>query len=118
MMHPEILYEDNHIVAVNKTQHDLVQKDITGDVSLDQKIKEYLKEKYNKPAGVFLGVPHRLDRPVTGVVVFARTSKRDSAQPLQYDPEMEQHVQNVIRTAPLYKAALLLALQADYCRIV
>jgi len=74
-MDPEIIYEDNHIVAVNKTQHDLVQKDITGDVSLDQRIRAYLKEKYNKPAEVFLGVVHRLDRPVTGVVIFARTSK-------------------------------------------
>jgi 23S rRNA pseudouridine1911/1915/1917 synthase len=70
-----ILYEDNHIIAVNKTHHDLVQKDVTGDVSLDSRIKQYLKEKYNKPGEVFIGVVHRLDRPVTGVVLFARTSK-------------------------------------------
>ena len=70
-----IIYEDNHIIAVNKTQHDLVQQDSTGDPSLDQKLKAYLKEKYNKPGKVFLGVAHRLDRPVTGVVLFARTSK-------------------------------------------
>ncbi len=75
MQEIEILYEDNHIIAVNKTQHDLVQKDITGDEALDDKIKNYLKEKYNKPGEVFLGVVHRLDRPVTGVVLFAKTSK-------------------------------------------
>jgi len=70
-----ILFEDNHIIAVNKTHHDLVQKDISGDISLDEKLKQYIKEKYNKPGEVFLGVVHRLDRPVTGVVLFARTSK-------------------------------------------
>jgi len=70
-----ILYLDNHIIAVNKTHHDLVQKDITGDVSLDDKLKQYLKEKYNKPGEVFLGVAHRIDRPVTGVVLFTRTGK-------------------------------------------
>ncbi len=72
---PEILYEDNHLLAVNKTGHDLVQGDITGDLPLDARIREYLKEKFNKPGKVFLGVTHRLDRPVSGVVLFARTSK-------------------------------------------
>jgi 23S rRNA pseudouridine1911/1915/1917 synthase len=71
----KILYEDNHIIAVNKTQHDLVQKDVTGDEALDDMVRAYIKEKYNKPGDVFLGVVHRLDRPVTGVVLFARTSK-------------------------------------------
>lgn len=71
----QIIYEDNHILAVNKTHHDLVQKDDTGDLALDDKVKQYLKEKYKKPGEVFLGVVHRLDRPVTGVVLFARTSK-------------------------------------------
>jgi len=70
-----ILYEDNHIIAVNKSHHDLVQKDATGDLSLDGRLKQYLKERFNKPGEVFLGVVHRLDRPVTGVVLFARTSK-------------------------------------------
>jgi 23S rRNA pseudouridine1911/1915/1917 synthase len=70
-----ILFLDNHIIAINKTHHDLVQKDATGDLSLDDKIKQYLKDKYNKPGEVFLGVVHRLDRPVTGAVLFARTSK-------------------------------------------
>jgi len=74
-MHLEILYEDNHLIAVNKTNHDLVQKDNTGDTALDDAIRLYIKEKCNKPGNVFLGVIHRLDRPVSGIVLFARTSK-------------------------------------------
>lgn len=71
----QILYEDNHLIAVNKTVHDLVQKDSTGDTSLDDKVREYIRVKYKKPGNAFLGVIHRLDRPVSGVVLFARTSK-------------------------------------------
>lgn len=71
----EILFEDNHLIIVNKSGSDLVQGDKTGDISLDIKVKDYIKEKYNKPGDVFIGVPHRLDRPVTGAVIFARTSK-------------------------------------------
>ena len=71
----QILYEDNHLIAVNKTNNDLVQGDQTGDMSLDEKVKDYLKEKYNKQGNAFLGVVHRLDRPVSGVVLFAKTSK-------------------------------------------
>ncbi|MCK9324851.1 MAG: RluA family pseudouridine synthase [Bacteroidales bacterium] len=71
----EILFEDNHLIAVNKQVSDLVQADQTGDEVMGDQIKAYLKKKYNKPGDVFLGVVHRLDRPVTGVVVFARTSK-------------------------------------------
>lgn len=70
-----ILYEDNHIIAVNKQCCELVQGDSTGDTTLSDKIKKYLATKYNKPGDVFLGVVHRLDRPVSGVVLFARTSK-------------------------------------------
>jgi 23S rRNA pseudouridine1911/1915/1917 synthase len=71
----DILYEDNHLIAVNKNNHDLVQKDVTGDTALDDKVRGYIKSKYNKPGNVFLGVIHRLDRPVSGIVLFARTSK-------------------------------------------
>jgi 23S rRNA pseudouridine1911/1915/1917 synthase len=71
----EVLYEDNHLIAVNKSGSDLVQGDETGDEPLSDKVKEYIKKKYGKPGEVYLGVVHRLDRPVTGVVVFARTSK-------------------------------------------
>lgn len=72
---PEVLYEDNHIIIVNKRSSDLVQGDSTGDESLDDKVKSYIREKYSKPGDVFLGVVHRLDRPVSGCVVYARTSK-------------------------------------------
>lgn len=71
----EVLYEDNHIIAVNKKISDIVQADKTGDTPLSEDVKEYIKKKYNKPGDVFLGVPHRIDRPVSGVVIFARTSK-------------------------------------------
>ena len=70
-----VLYEDNHIIAVNKTCNEIVQGDKTGDTPLSEIVKAYIKEKYNKPGEVFLGVPHRLDRPTSGVVLFARTSK-------------------------------------------
>lgn len=70
-----VLYEDNHIIAVSKTCHEIVQGDKTGDTPLSETVKAYIKEKYNKPGEVFLGVTHRLDRPTTGVVLFARTSK-------------------------------------------
>jgi 23S rRNA pseudouridine1911/1915/1917 synthase len=71
----EILYEDNHLIIVNKTCTEIVQADKTGDTPLSDTIKEYLKEQYAKPGNVFLGTVHRIDRPVTGVVVFAKTSK-------------------------------------------
>jgi len=71
----EILYEDNHIIAVYKRSSDLAQGDKTGDLSLDTEVKIYLAEKYKKPGEVFLGVVHRLDRPVSGVILYARTSK-------------------------------------------
>jgi 23S rRNA pseudouridine1911/1915/1917 synthase len=71
----QILHEDNHLIVVNKRVGDLVQGDKTGDKPLSEVVKEYLKDKYNKPGEVFLGVVHRLDRPTTGIVVFARTSK-------------------------------------------
>ena len=71
----EVVYEDNHIIIVNKQSGEIVQGDKTGDRPLSDMVKDYLKEKYQKPGAVFLGVVHRLDRPVSGLVVFARTSK-------------------------------------------
>lgn len=71
----EILYEDNHLIVINKKPSQIVQGDKTGDKPLSELVKEYIKKKYNKPRDVYLGVPHRLDRPVSGVVLFARTSK-------------------------------------------
>lgn len=70
-----VLYEDNHIIAVNKAVGEIVQGDKTGDRPLSEYVKAYIKDKYQKPGEVFLGVTHRLDRPTTGVVLFARTSK-------------------------------------------
>ena len=71
----EVLFEDNHIIIINKRPGEIVQGDKTGDEPLSEKVKSYLKSKYNKPGAVFLGVVHRLDRPTSGIVVFARTSK-------------------------------------------
>jgi len=70
-----ILYEDNHLIIINKSCGEIVQSDTSGDLSLEQTVKEYLKQKYNKPGEAFLGVVHRLDRPVSGVTIFARTTK-------------------------------------------
>jgi len=70
-----VLYEDNHLIAVNKRVGDIVQGDQTGDTPLSEHVKQYIKEKYQKPGEVFLGVTHRLDRPTSGIVIFARTSK-------------------------------------------
>ncbi len=71
----QILHEDNHIIVINKRVGDIVQGDKTGDKPLSEIVKEFIKEKYNKPGEVFLGVVHRLDRPTTGIVVFSKTSK-------------------------------------------
>ena len=71
----KVLYEDNHLIAVAKKAGDIVQGDKTGDVPLSDNVKAYLKDKYQKPGNVFLGVVHRLDRPVSGIVLFAKTSK-------------------------------------------
>jgi 23S rRNA pseudouridine1911/1915/1917 synthase len=70
-----VIYEDNHLIAVNKTSSEIVQGDKTGDISLSDTIKQWLKDKYQKPGKVFIGVIHRLDRPVSGVTLFAKTSK-------------------------------------------
>ena len=71
----KVLYEDNHIIVINKAAGEIVQGDKTGDESLCDTMKAYIKEKYAKPGNVFIGLPHRLDRPVSGIVVFAKTSK-------------------------------------------
>ncbi|WP_256004126.1 MULTISPECIES: RluA family pseudouridine synthase [Pedobacter] len=71
----DVLYEDNHLIAINKRSGDIVQVDETGDEPLDEQVKKYLAVKYNKPNSAFLGVVHRLDRPVSGVILFSKTSK-------------------------------------------
>ena len=71
----DVVYEDNHLIIVDKSSSEIVQGGKTGDKPLAEMVKEYIKQKYHKPGNVFLGVVHRLDRPVSGLVVFARTGK-------------------------------------------
>ncbi len=97
----DILYEDNHLIALNKRAGDIVQKDSTGDESLDEKVKAYLVAKYNKPRGAFLGVVHRLDRPVSGVILFAKTSKSLERINLMFkNREMHKTYWAVVRNQP------------------
>jgi 23S rRNA pseudouridine1911/1915/1917 synthase len=97
----EILYEDNHILAVNKKPGDLVQGDKTGDTPLSELGKEYLKIKYQKTGNVFLGVAHRIDRPVSGVVLFARTSKSlERINKMFHDKEIKKTYWAVVKNKP------------------
>jgi len=96
-----ILYEDNHLLIVNKRVSDIVQGDQTGDPSLDQLLKAFIKERDHKPGEVFLGIPHRLDRPVSGVVVFAKTSKALSRMAQLFkDKEIEKIYHAVVTEKP------------------
>ena len=97
----DILYEDNHLIAVNKVAGDIVQVDDTGDESLDEKVKKYIAKKYNKPNGAFLGVVHRLDRPVSGVILFAKTSKAlDRINQMFKSRDMHKTYYAVVRKRP------------------
>ena len=98
----DILFEDNHLIAVNKRAGDIVQVDETGDESLDEKVKKYIAQKYNKPNGAFLGVVHRLDRPVSGVILFAKTSKAlDRVNKKFKEREMKKTYWAVVRNRPV-----------------
>lgn len=98
---PDIIFEDNHLLVVNKRSSDIVQGDKTRDVPLVDLMKKYLKEKYNKPGNVFLGVPHRLDRPTSGVLMFAKTSKSLSRLNLMFrEREIQKTYWAVIKGAP------------------
>ena len=100
-MHLSILYEDNHLIAVNKPSGKLVQGDKTGDIPLSEDVKGYIKEKYEKPGDVFLGVIHRLDRPVSGVVIFAKTSKAlTRMNALFRDKEIQKTYWAIVKNAP------------------
>jgi len=104
----EILYEDNHLIAVNKSNSDLVQPDPTGDMSLEERVKQYIAEKYNKKGPAFLGVVHRLDRPVTGVVLFARTSKAlERMNRLFAGREVKKIYWAIVKNAPPEKSGIL-----------
>ena len=103
-----ILYEDNHLMVVNKRVSDIVQGDKTGDVSLDRLLKEYIKERDGKPGEVFLGIPPRLDRPVSGAVVFAKTSKALSRMAQLFkEKEVEKIYHAIVERCPEPEAGVL-----------
>lgn len=103
-----VLFEDNHLLVVNKPAGILVQGDATGDRTLADEVKSYIKERYQKPGAVFLGVVHRLDRPVSGVVVFARTSKALSRLNAQFrDREVKKVYRAICLRAPVPEAGVL-----------
>lgn len=98
----DVLYEDNHLIAINKRAGDIVQVDDTGDESLDEKVKKYIAKKYNKANGAFLGVVHRIDRPVSGVILFAKTSKAlDRINAMFKAREMDKTYWAVVRKKPV-----------------
>lgn len=104
----DILYEDNHLIAINKRGGDIVQVDKSGDLSLEDMVKEYLAKKYNKPNGAFLGVVHRLDRPVSGMIMMAKTSKGlDRMNRLFHDREVEKTYLAVVKERPSSNAGKL-----------
>lgn len=104
----QVLYEDNHIIVVNKRVGDIVQGDKTGDKPLSEVAKEYIKHKYGKPGEVFLGVVHRLDRPTTGIVVFARTSKAlERLNQLFQQRELKKTYWAAVKKAPVEPRATL-----------
>ena len=97
----EVLYEDNHIIAINKKSGDIVQGDKTGDAPLSDFVKAYIKKKYNKPGEVFLGTIHRLDRPTSGIVLYARTSKALTRMNEQFrEKQVQKTYWAVVDSAP------------------
>jgi 23S rRNA pseudouridine1911/1915/1917 synthase len=105
----DILFEDNHLIAVNKRAGDIVQVDETGDESLDEKVKRYIALKYKKPNGAFLGVVHRLDRPVSGVILFAKTSKAlDRINKMFKSRDMHKTYWAVVRNRPAVEQGTLI----------
>ncbi len=97
----QVLYEDNHVIIVNKRPGDIVQGDKTGDIPLSEVVKEYIKKKYNKPGNVYLGVVHRLDRPTSGIVLFSKTSKAlPRLNKLFKDKEAKKTYWAVVKTPP------------------
>ncbi len=97
----QVLHEDNHIIVVNKRAGDIVQGDKTGDKPLSDIVKEYIKEKYKKPGNVFLGTVHRLDRPTSGIIIFARTSKAlERLNKMLRDKEIKKTYWAVVKNSP------------------
>ena len=105
----QVLFEDNHIIIVNKRSRDITQGDKTGDKPLSDVVKEYIKEKYNKVGNVFLGVVHRLDRPTSGVIIFARTSKAlERLNKMLRDKEIHKTYWAVVKNHPKKEKATLI----------
>lgn len=103
-----VLYEDNHIIIVNKAVSEIVQGDKTGDKPLADIVKDYIKDKYDKPGNVFLGVTHRLDRPTSGIVVFARTSKAlTRLNEMFKNKEIEKTYWAIVKNLPKQEEATL-----------
>lgn len=97
----DVLFEDNHIIAINKKSSEIVQGDKTGDIPLVDKVKDFVRVKYNKPGKVFVGLPHRLDRPVSGIVLFAKTSKALTRLSNMFrDKTIEKIYWAVVKTPP------------------
>lgn len=106
---PDVLFEDNHIIAVNKRPGDISQGDKTGDKPLGDLIKEYIKKKYDKPGEVYLGTVHRIDRPVSGVVLFAKTSKAlTRLNKLFHDREVQKTYWAVVKEKPRQESGMLI----------
>ncbi len=97
----EILYEDNHLIVVNKKSGDIVQGDITGDKPLNEIIKDFIKERDNKPGNVYLGTPHRIDRPTSGIIMFAKTSKAlTRLNKMFHDKEVQKTYWAIVKNKP------------------
>src|SRR5690606_5989935 len=97
----DVLYEDNHLIAINKRGGDIVQVDASGDLSLEDMVKVYLTKKYNKPNRAFIGVIHRLDRPVSGMILMAKTSKcLDRMNKLFHDRKVQKTYLAVVKNRP------------------
>ena len=107
--HLDILFEDNHLIIVNKKPGDIVQGDKTGDIPLSEIVKAYIKKKYKKPGNVFLGVVHRLDRPTSGAVIFARTSKAlTRLNQMLKDKNIQKTYWAIVKNVPPEKQSILI----------
>ncbi|MCF8225417.1 MAG: RNA pseudouridine synthase [Bacteroidales bacterium] len=104
----QILYEDNHLVILNKRVSDIVQGDKTGDISLDERLRKFIKERDGKPGNVFIGIPHRLDRPVSGAIVYTKTSKALSRMTKIFrEKEAEKIYHAIVRNKPEVSSGIL-----------
>ncbi len=104
----DVLFEDNHLIIVNKRSGEIVQGDKTGDEPMSEKVKRYIKQKYNKPGDVFIGTPHRIDRPTSGIVIFAKTSKAlMRLNKMFQDKEIQKTYWAIVKNSPKNKEGKL-----------